>query len=116
MHWDGKPDVPSVIWPKPDVEGLWLVHSKPRNVSFPAGGPLAKGISFPSDGVAITTSPKSLAIGEDGIDVVVSLHARRASLSDEARFASDRSALLPTLKKELPAKSCDPNQRFRLLL
>jgi hypothetical protein len=93
-----------------------LIDSKPRYVPFPAEGPLANGITYPSDGVAITTLPKALVIGENGIDVVVSLHARGASRSDEAGFASDRGALLTVLRKGLPAKSCAPDQRFRPLL
>jgi hypothetical protein len=93
-----------------------LIDSKPRYVPFPAEGPLAEGVTYPSDGIALTTAPKALVIGENGVDVVVSLHARSASKAEEAGFASDREALLAAFRKGFPARVCDPDQRFKLLL
>lgn len=94
---------------------LPLIDSKPNYVPFPAGNPMAQGVIYPSDGIAITTAPKELLIGENGVDVAVSLSARSASKEEQARFASERQALLAELRQDLPAKQCAPNQSFKLL-
>jgi hypothetical protein len=94
---------------------LALLDSKPRYVAFPAGNPLARGVTYPSDGVAITTAPRSLVIGEKGIKVTVALSARPASEADQAGFASQREALLAVLRQQLSAKPCAAAPSFRLL-
>lgn len=95
---------------------IGLLDSKPRYVAFPVEGPLAQRITYPSDGIALTIAPKTLVMGEDGIDVAVSLHARSAGKAEQASFAAQRAALLATLRKGLPAKPCVADQRFKLLL
>jgi len=95
---------------------IGLIDSKPRYVPFPVEGALARGITFPSDGIAITTAPKSLVMGDDGIDVIVSLHARPASKDEQGKFAKQRAELHATLTKQVSAKPCFANQQFKLLL
>lgn len=90
-----------------------LIDSKPRYVPFPAEAPL---ITWPSDGVAVTTTPKALVMGEKGIDVTLSLHARPAGKAEQADFAAGRAGLHAALRERLPEKPCVADQRFRLLL
>ncbi|MBO9519836.1 MAG: hypothetical protein J7493_17390 [Porphyrobacter sp.] len=94
---------------------LPLIDSKPRYLPFPAGDPRAQGVIYPADGFAITTVPRTLVIGEDGVDVSLSLTARSASNAEQAAFTAAREALLAELRQELPAKRCAASPRFRLL-
>lgn len=93
---------------------IGLIDSKPRYVPFPVEE--ARGITFPFDGIAITTAPKSLVMGEDGIDVIISLHARPASKAEQGKFATQRAALHAALRKQVTAKPCSADQQFKLLL
>ena len=93
-----------------------LIDSKPHYVPFPAEGALTQGITWPSDGIAVTVAPKWLAMGDDGIDVTVSLHARSAAKAEQARFAAERAGLHAALRKGVLAKPCNPDQQLKLLL
>lgn len=92
-----------------------ILDSKPHYIPFPVA-PLAEGVTWLSDGVAVTMAPKALVLGEDGIDVTVSLHARSATKGEQASFAAERAGLHASLREGLPAKPCLPDQRFKLLL
>jgi hypothetical protein len=94
---------------------LPLLDSKPRYVPFPVGGPQGGGVTYPSDGLALTAAPRTQVVGEDGIEVALSLAARPASKAEQAGFAAQREALLIELRTDLPAKPCAANPRFRML-